>query len=56
MNYDDYDDDIEACDKFDDCAECKNRFCPMTCNDCDVGENFEPDDMEEVDAHFNGRF
>jgi hypothetical protein len=42
-------------DKFDDCIECKNRFCELTCETCDYGESFEPDDMEEVDAHFDGR-
>ena len=43
-------------DKFSDCSECKNKFCELTCFDCDNGEYFEEEDMEEVDFNFQGRF
>ena len=49
------DDEIFECDKFDDCGECKLRFKEAVCRLCFSGEDFEPDDMEEVDAHFMGR-
>lgn len=50
------DDDNFECDKFDECNGCKWRFVEETCDDCGAGEDYEPDDMEEVDAHFKGRF
>jgi hypothetical protein len=50
------DEDIFISEKFEDCSECKHRFSCNICEWCDVGEEFEPDDMEEVDAHFKGRF
>jgi hypothetical protein len=43
------------CDKFEDCGLCKNRFDEPTCDDCDVGENFEEEDYDEVDKYFQGR-
>jgi hypothetical protein len=50
------DEEFFESDKFEDCAECKHRFCEITCFDCGLGEEFEPEDMEEVDAHFGGRY
>jgi hypothetical protein len=49
-----FEDEFE-CDKFDECGGCKNRFKERICNSCGVGEDFEEEDMEEVDAHFGGR-
>lgn len=42
-------------DKFDDCEVCKNKRKIRVCNSCDYGEEFESEDMDEVDKHFNGR-
>jgi hypothetical protein len=49
-----YDDEFE-CDKFDECYGCKFRFREDICGGCGLGEEYEPDDLEEVDAHFVGR-
>lgn len=45
------------CEKFDDCETCKFRMRPwLFCeDDCDVGESYEPDDIDEVDKNFRGR-
>lgn len=51
----DEDEDIFVSDKFEDCVECKHRFECEECEICDYGENFEPEDIEEVDACFQGR-
>lgn len=47
--------DIEF--KFDDCLTCKFRFKPwLYCEtECDMGESYEPDDIDEVDKDFRGR-
>jgi hypothetical protein len=51
------DEDILPSDKFEDCETCKHKFCEWICDDeCDVGESYEPEDIEEVDAHFQGRY
>jgi hypothetical protein len=50
----DEDDNFE-CDKFEDCRLCRNRFKEMICSDCDVGEEFEEEDQDEVDKFFRGR-
>jgi hypothetical protein len=49
------DDDTFECDKFDDCRFCRHRFAEIICEDCDVGENFEEEDYDEVDKYFKGR-
>lgn len=49
------DDEIFESDKFDDCETCKNRFTMKICIDCDYGESFEEEDIDEVDKYFNGR-
>lgn len=49
------DDDLFECDKFEDCNACRNRFLEEVCDDCDVGEEFEEEDLDEVDKHFRGR-
>lgn len=51
----DEDEDKFECDKFNDCRFCKNRFFEKTCEDCDYGEEFEEEDIDEVDKYFNGR-
>jgi predicted nucleic-acid-binding Zn-ribbon protein len=48
----DEDGDIFESTKFDECWSCKHRFCLATCNDCDYGENYEAEDMDEVDKDF----
>lgn len=52
--YDEEDEKFES-DKFDECWSCKFRFCEATCYDCDYGEEFEPEDFDEVDKDFKGR-
>lgn len=53
--YDDEEEELFECDKFDECGGCKNRFTEFVCMNCDVGEYFEEEDYDEVDKHFNGR-
>jgi len=48
----DDDDEIFESDKFDDCAACKHRFCEWICKRCDMGEEFEEEDLEELDELF----
>lgn len=49
---DDDEEEVFICDKFDDCRFCRNRFEEDICDDCDVGENFEEEDYDEVDKYF----
>ncbi len=50
-------DEDEIILKFDDCLNCRFRYRPeLYCkNDCDYGESYEPDDIDEVDVNFGGR-
>jgi hypothetical protein len=49
-----YDEDLEPweSDKFDECWTCKHRFCELTCSGCGYGEEFEEEDLDEVDKDF----
>lgn len=51
----DEEEDFFECDKFNDCRFCKHRFEELTCEDCDIGEHFEEEDIDEVDKYFQGR-
>lgn len=51
----DEDEDIFECSKFDECGSCKHRYIETTCDDCGYGEEFELEDYDEVDKHFQGR-
>lgn len=48
-------DDLFECDKFEDCAACKNKYKETVCDSCDFGEEFEEQDLDEVDKYFKGR-
>ena len=54
--YDEDDDDKFECDKFEDCSTCRNRFREKVCVTCYAGEEFEEEDIDEVDKYFQGRF
>lgn len=51
----DDDEDKFVSNKFDDCKSCKNRFNFSICRDCGYGEDFEEEDIDEVDKFFDGR-
>lgn len=53
--FEDDDEDIFVSVKFDDCRECRNRFAETICNGCEMGEEFEEEDYDELDKHFMGR-
>lgn len=53
--FDEEDEDAFVSNKFEDCRECRNRFSEIVCNGCDVGEEFEEEDYDELDKHFRGR-
>lgn len=36
-------------EKFDECFSCRNRFNIHICSQCDVGEYFDSDDVDELD-------
>jgi hypothetical protein len=55
LQNDEDDNEIFESDKFDDCKDCRNRFRMNICNGCGFGEDFEEEDYDEVDKHFNGR-
>lgn len=49
--WNDDEEEVFESDKFDECFMCVNRFCERTCGDCDVGENFEevdPDNLQDM--------
>lgn len=51
----DDEEEIFESNKFDDCSSCKNRFKFHICMDCRYGEDFEEEDLDEVDKYFDGR-
>lgn len=55
LDFGDDDDADEVELKFEDCSSCKFRNRPRTCAGCDMGENFEEDEPEGVDALFRER-